>query len=36
LLFFKTAEPFKNFSKAHGILSESHFKYISCFSASFS
>ena len=34
--FFKTAKPLKNMSTAHGILSESHFNNIVCFSASFS
>jgi hypothetical protein len=33
--FFKTAQPFKNLSTAHGILSESHFNHIVCFSAIF-
>jgi len=33
--FLKMAEPFKNLSMAHGILSESHFSHIVCFFASF-
>jgi hypothetical protein len=34
--FFKSAKPFKNLSAAVGILSESHFNHILCFSAGFS
>ena len=33
--FFKTAQPFKNLSTAHGILSEIHFNHIVCFCAIF-